>query len=488
MIDTVKSALFLFLAVGALTGYFVYRDWRIETVHTPRKDDCLYSPLVSAFLGAVTVPAMIIITLLMVFIGNSEIWFLDFLVNLLWIGAYYCLLLALRPLLRKWFRAAALAVLWTLPGFTMFLLIRLRVNCCIWTLRLPFAYPGEYVVHIGICIWLLIAGLILIRSIVAHLIFRRKILKSASPVQDDAVLQAYERQCEIIKYRSKSTHLFVSPAVNTPLTIGVYSNSIVLPERAYSAEELALIFRHELVHICRMDSWVKLFLTACKALFWFNPFMWIAMKACAEDLEMSCDEAVLYGYDAEVRKQYAGLLLETAADQRGFTTCLSASPKAMRYRLKEAVAPRKRLIGAIFVGILAGLLILLCAFTDIAFRPEIISLFEGSELKDWRVSEMFVSDRNYSLDLENVDKQALLEYVSSLQLYRHTKELDVYGEENVIQVVLKSEKIIYRVTIGGNKVMVVSAPLVNGVSYAMETTYYTMDGDLDWAAVCSWIN
>ena len=101
---------------------------------------------------------------------------------------------------------------------------------------------------------------------------------------------------------------------------------------------------------------------------------------------------------------------------------------------------------------------------------------------------MFVSDRNYSLDLENVDKQALLEYVSSLQLYRHTKKLDVYGEENVIQVVLKSEKINYRVTIGGNKVMVVSVPLVNGVSYAMETTYYTMDGELDWAAVCSWIN
>ena len=50
-------------------------------------------------------------------------------------------------------------------------------------------------------------------------------------------------------------------------------------------------------------------------------------------------ETVLLDADSSVKRQYAGLLLKTAGDERGFTTCLSASAGALRYRLKRPEGP-----------------------------------------------------------------------------------------------------------------------------------------------------
>ena len=80
---------------------------------------------------------------------------------------------------------------------------------------------------------------------------------------------------------------------------------VVLPLRAYTPDELHLIFRHEMIHICRGDSVSKFFLTFCTALCWFNPLMWRAMRNSAEDMELSCDESVLQEADSATRRESA---------------------------------------------------------------------------------------------------------------------------------------------------------------------------------------
>ena len=67
--------------------------------------------------------------------------------------------------------------------------------------------------------------------------------------------------------------------------------------------------------------------------------MWMAMERSAQDMELSCDETVLLEADDVTRRRYAGLLLATAGDSRGFTTCLSASASALRYRLRNVSIP-----------------------------------------------------------------------------------------------------------------------------------------------------
>ena len=105
----------------------------------------------------------------------------------------------------------------------------------------------------------------------------------------------------------------------------------------------------------------------CAAMCWFNPLMWIAMRKSADDMELSCDETVLLNADEATRKQYALLLLDTAGDERGFTTCLSATANAMRYRLRSVTKPKKRHSGALIVGAAFFILAMTSGYVALAF-------------------------------------------------------------------------------------------------------------------------
>lgn len=80
---------------------------------------------------------------------------------------------------------------------------------------------------------------------------------------------------EEVHYPNPNVPLYVSPAVSTPLTIGLFKSTtlVVLPTKEYTREELLMIFWHEVVHISREDAWNKFFLMFCTAMCWFNPLM-----------------------------------------------------------------------------------------------------------------------------------------------------------------------------------------------------------------------
>lgn len=64
------------------------------------------------------------------------------------------------------------------------------------------------------------------------------------------------------------------------------------------------------------------------------------MRKSAEDIELSCDESVTFGVSADERRRYADLILSSAGDGRGFTTCLSAKASSLRLPAQERHAAR----------------------------------------------------------------------------------------------------------------------------------------------------
>ncbi len=147
--------------------------------------------------------------------------------------------------------------------------------------------------------------------------------------------------------------LLRSPVLATPLTLGLFDRTLrlVLPQREYTLEELELIFCHEVGHIRNEDIKTKAFLFFSLALGWFNPLIWLACCKVAQDLELSCDEGVLYRRDDKTRHKYAALLLHTAGSSLGLTSCLSASGRTLRYRLRRVLHPGKKLSGALLLGL-----------------------------------------------------------------------------------------------------------------------------------------
>lgn len=272
-----------------------------------------------------------------------------FLISAIW----YVLLLALLPLLRRWISSGACATLWLLPNFLYYSMILNRASM---PGGLVLRLPRNIIMLTSMCaVWAAGCAGVLAWKIAGHLSFRRALLRDARDVTDPAVLEQWKTaQTEAGEMRPVY-RLVTSPHTATPLSIGLLKRTIrvVLPEGVdYAPEELYLIFRHELIHIRREDSQMKLFLTLCTAVCWFNPLLWLAMRRCAGDLELSCDEQALTGADEGTRRHYADLILRAVGDGRGFTTCLSASADSLRYRLRNVVHPKKRLTGGIVVGVL----------------------------------------------------------------------------------------------------------------------------------------
>ncbi len=83
--------------------------------------------------------------------------------------------------------------------------------------------------------------------------------------------------------------------LDSPVMTGMISPVILLPDMAFTEEELSMILRHELVHWKRRDIWYKFVLLLANAVHWFNPLVWVMARQADQDIEISCDGAVLAG-------------------------------------------------------------------------------------------------------------------------------------------------------------------------------------------------
>src|SRR5699024_1070387 len=182
-------------------------------------------------------------------------------------------------------------------------------------------------------VWSTGFAIIFIMQVISHIGFSRKLQENSRPMDDTDLWEQWNKMKKDMEL-PLSVELRYCSLIRTPLTVGMrLKNTITyLPERSFTEEEAELIFAHELHHIQRRDTQTKLFLKFCCAFGWLHPLVWLAVRKAEDDLELSCDEIVLKGADKEKRKKYAELLLSIAGDSRGYSTCLSASAKALRYR------------------------------------------------------------------------------------------------------------------------------------------------------------
>ena len=214
---------------------------------------------------------------------------------------YFGVLLAVLPLLRRRISARACATLWLLPVFFYYVI---GLSDKIYLPPLVVLRIPPNAAPLLVQIWLIGAAAVVVWHILSHVWFRRRILKDARPVKEEAVMDLWwtEQRQALLKWHIR---LVTSPAVSSPLTIGLFNKTMVtvLPEHAYTLEQYRLIFRHELRHVQRRDVDTKCFYLFCKALCWFNPLMWVALRKASADLELSCDEMVVYGAEDKTRRR-----------------------------------------------------------------------------------------------------------------------------------------------------------------------------------------
>ncbi len=383
---------------------------------------------------------------------------------------YYLLLMPALPFLRRHISARACAVLWMLPNYLYLTQMSyMQLPEPRWVIEAPLI-----LVQMLLTVWLTGFVAVLGWKIISHLIFRTRILRDASPIADPTVLAVWRQEIEAARFRKPKFKLVASPGIQTPLSVGLFQRSIrvVLPRRDYTPEELALIFRHELIHIGREDSWNKFFFVFCSAMCWFNPLMWMAIRRSSEDLELSCDETVLLYSDKDTKRQYAELLLKTAGDEQGFTTCLSASANALRYRLKSVVDTKKKPSGALVVGLVFFLLCMSCGYVTLAYKES-----TGAEViyKSQPPEQYVLSSINLG-DFVCTDEAALHRYLSGLRMEHISGNYSFTQEETALSLIFDAPEGVLVVTLSDRFIKLV--PLYG--SRVNQKEYFYLPDGTDW--------
>jgi len=166
--------------------------------------------------------------------------------------------------------------------------------------------------------------------------------------------------------------VFLAGHIPSPFVLGVFRPKIYLPS-GLAENELEYILLHERTHIRRLDYLTRALAWLAVSLHWFNPLVWLAFRMAGQDMEQSCDEAVLGRMGRDVRGDYSQSLLRLSV--KG----LSAGPLAfgggnLRARIENVLDYKKP---ALWTGA-AALIVVLCVGGATATNQEGIHIDPNS--------------------------------------------------------------------------------------------------------------
>jgi hypothetical protein len=191
------------------------------------------------------------------------------------------------------------------------------------------------------------------------------------------------------------SRLLILSGASSPATFGWIRPTVLLPALCIEQDrsELEDILRHELHHVRRCDSVWNGLAVACRALLFFHPAAWYAVRKMQFDRELACDLAVVShaparkGDYAESLIRFARLNMAKEATTWGID--FAASAQSLTVRVHSILAGTRRTPGwlrclrsasaftlfLLFLGIAPSLAVLL-SYTH---RPIPQSLTEASD-------------------------------------------------------------------------------------------------------------
>ena len=155
--------------------------------------------------------------------------------------------------------------------------------------------------------YLLIAFVCFLGSLLSHSLYVHRIKKGRT-LGEEKVYPLYVEVCRANGIANPPL-LWVSSAADSPMIIGLFTPRLILPENI-KQNALDGMLAHELKHYTRRDLLVKFVCMLARSLHWFNPLVHIAAKRCMQEMELSCDDAVLARCDLETRREYGNAMLD----------------------------------------------------------------------------------------------------------------------------------------------------------------------------------
>lgn len=192
-------------------------------------------------------------------------------------------------------------------------------------------------------VWCAGAAVLLIYSCVSYILLKRRI---AGAVRLDG-------------------NVYECGNIPTAFVLGIFRPRIYVPAGLGDMDR-QFIIAHERTHIRRFDHIIKPVAMIALSLHWFNPLVWLSFVLMVRDMEISCDEKAVSSFSEDIRKDYAGALLNLSVKQNklSFGGALAFGESSIGQRIKNVLSPKKPTLW-ISVAAIAGIAVAaVCLLTN----------------------------------------------------------------------------------------------------------------------------
>lgn len=205
----------------------------------------------------------------------------------------------------------------------------------------------DFIYHAFIIIWVI--GILFFIGIAIYANYQIYQLKrSATIITNQQINEMLEVCKEAVGVRKK-VKLKESPLFTSPVTFGLLQPYILLPknnQEKFLINDLKYIFLHELTHHKNKDVFINYILLLLQLIYWFNPFVWRALKSIRIDREVACDASVLNILDESKYIEYGQTIIHFADKVNGgnydhFVSGMGGTKNQMKQRIQNIVCYSK---------------------------------------------------------------------------------------------------------------------------------------------------
>ncbi|MEX2137808.1 MAG: S41 family peptidase [Pirellulales bacterium] len=152
------------------------------------------------------------------------------------------------------------------------------------------ALPWQVIVSIGWALGLVVG---LVPLAIGSLSLWR-LRRTCRPVTDARCLQMLAELCEQLAL-NRQVVLKATDRRHIPMTWGIRRPIVLLPREAstWANPRLRAVLLHELAHVQRFDCLTQWIAQLARAVHWFNPLAWVAVRELRREQEQACDDRVL---------------------------------------------------------------------------------------------------------------------------------------------------------------------------------------------------
>lgn len=192
--------------------------------------------------------------------------------------------------------------------------------------------------YILLSIW--IVGMLVMMILVIKSSLRlRTIKRSALPLQNPKVRRLYNRCLNEMKI-IRNIPVYSTAFLKSPIIVRFLKPCIYLPIHLisdYHESDMRYMLLHELQHYRHKDAIANYLMNFAGVLYWFNPFVWFALREMRNDREVACDTSVLKMLEEDDYEDYGNTLInfieKVSFSPFPFAANLSGNMKQMKRRI-----------------------------------------------------------------------------------------------------------------------------------------------------------